>query len=289
MFLAETAGAVSLLAGCTVGYTGQGRPPEPAPPFALELTPLRARTVGEAYLLDPDSLSAFQRGVLTNVLERGEWVGIDHEPVLQPGALVAHGGRIRRLQVETTGERVVESALVTVTYDPDEAWQAATLDRATPLADLSAVDRDLVERALRAFPPSTGPATTRSPYDLPEEGPSLLREGRTVFVVHDGDGYRVRATGSATRTDRTYRYTLEPAYETVSALGAAARAARAVGTTDLTGSERAFLHAATESRVEDVDGRFGRLYHRLNDAPPAGPGLPPVVELDGRYYAVYIR
>ncbi|WP_255195167.1 twin-arginine translocation signal domain-containing protein [Halorarius litoreus] len=141
-FLAGTASAAALLAGCTVGYDPAPEPTvSPAPPFALELVPLSARTVGEAYLLDWDTLSEFQRGVLTNVLERGEWMGIDYEPVVRPGSLVDHGGRVHRILVESTGERVVESALVTVEYDPDADWQAETLSRATPLAALSPVDR----------------------------------------------------------------------------------------------------------------------------------------------------
>lgn len=292
-FLAGTAGALSLLTGCTVGYSGRAEPPippEPAPPFTLDLTPLRARTIGDAYLLDPATLSEFQRGVLTNVLERGEFLDVGHEPAFRPGSLVNHGGRVHRLQVEPVGdERVVESALVTVEYDPDATWQAETLAVAAPLSALSAVDREIVETVLRTFPPTTGPAKSRSPYDVPAEGPSRLRDRETLSVEHGGDGYRVRATGWARRTDRTYRYTSVEAYATVSVLGAEARAARAVRVDDLAPAELAFLRAAADAPTEDADGRFGRLYRRLTDAPPAGPGLPPAVRLDGRYYAVHIR
>ncbi|WP_255195168.1 hypothetical protein [Halorarius litoreus] len=64
-----------------------------------------------------------------------------------------------------------------------------------------------------------------------------------------------------------------------------------MATDDLSASDRAFLSSAIESRVAVTDGRYGRLYELLAEAPPAGPGLPPVVALDGRYYAanLYIR
>lgn len=203
---------------------------------------------------------------------------------------MGHDGRVYRIGVEPIDERVVESALVTVEYAPDADWQAETTSGATPLAALSTVDRPLVEQVLAALPPSTGPAVTRSPYDLPSEGPSRLRDGETVWVVVEGDGYRIRATGTARRTSHTYRYTATLAFETVSALGEQMRAERAVSMDDATAAERAFLRAATASRV-DSDGRYARIYQRLTAARPVGPELPPAIGLDGRYYAahLYIR
>jgi hypothetical protein len=288
------AGTLSLLAGCNVAVSTRTptvtpvdvptETPAPGPDFALELAPLTATAVGESYLLDRAALSEHERDMLDLLFRSWQAVEDAFEPTFSPGSHATYLGRVYRIDVELLDERTVESPLVTLESDPDSAWQDATLAEAVFVADLTPVDREVFYQTLEAFPVGDG-ATVRWPLELPEEGESRLREGAELAVVHGGVGYRLRATGRAFRTERTFRYTAVQVAASLEAFGTDFLAERAVDLSDLPESDRQFLRAAMTERVQARRRTYHRLYSRVFSALPAGPGLPPAVALDGAYYA----